>query len=107
MYGFSSALTLSNPKPFAVNDAQAIPGPLAFETVGESVDVCDIDLIDHSDSVKKYCFCQTVYNPNKEYIGCDGDYCKYEWFHLKCVELDSVPEGKWFCSYCSFSKKLL
>ena len=28
----------------------------------------------------------SVYNPNEEYIGCDTEFCKFKWFHLKCVD---------------------
>lgn len=37
-----------------------------------------------------------------EMIGCDGDECPYEWFHLQCVGLTvgTRPRGKWFCPNC-------
>ncbi|GAA6013434.1 hypothetical protein JCM10207_008843 [Rhodosporidiobolus poonsookiae] len=45
-----------------------------------------------------YCFCQRV--SFGEMIGCDNDECEHEWFHLPCVGLKSIPEGRWFCDEC-------
>lgn len=45
-----------------------------------------------------YCFCQE--KSYGEMIGCDNDQCRFEWFHLKCVEvLPPLPET-WFCPEC-------
>jgi hypothetical protein len=35
-----------------------------------------------------------------ELIICDKPGCKFS-FHLKCVGLNDVPEGDWFCKFCS------
>jgi hypothetical protein len=35
-----------------------------------------------------------------ELIVCDKPGCKFS-YHLKCVALNDVPEGDWFCKYCS------
>ncbi|CBK21505.2 uncharacterized protein [Blastocystis hominis] len=35
-----------------------------------------------------------------EMIGCDNDNCTIKWFHLRCVGLDSIPEGTWYCPIC-------
>ncbi|CAJ0752187.1 1924_t:CDS:10 [Entrophospora sp. SA101] len=35
-----------------------------------------------------------------EMIGCDGENCPIEWFHLDCVDLKAVPEGRWYCEHC-------
>ncbi|KAJ7814126.1 hypothetical protein B0H14DRAFT_2850925 [Mycena olivaceomarginata] len=42
-----------------------------------------------------YCFCQ-----KKSYGDCDNDECKYEWFHLSCVQLTQPPAEKWYCREC-------
>ncbi|XP_028517481.1 uncharacterized protein LOC114575920 [Exaiptasia diaphana] len=36
-------------------------------------------------------------------IGCDGNKCKFEWFHYNCVGLDSmtIPDDDWYCPECS------
>ncbi|CAG8789006.1 2218_t:CDS:1, partial [Racocetra persica] len=26
--------------------------------------------------------------------------CPIEWYHLDCVGLKAVPEGRWFCDTC-------
>ena len=33
-------------------------------------------------------------------IACDNDDCPYEWFHVSCVGLDSIPQGEWHCKDC-------
>ena len=50
-------------------------------------------------SSRKYCYCQ-----QEEYgkmIGCDGRNCPYEWFHLSCLKLKTLPKSlKWYCPDC-------
>lgn len=31
--------------------------------------------------------------------------CEVEWFHLACVDLKTVPKGKWYCSNCILKMK--
>jgi inhibitor of growth protein 3 len=45
-----------------------------------------------------YCFCRQV--SYGEMIGCDGENCPTEWFHLECVGLKESPKGLWFCPDC-------
>jgi len=45
-----------------------------------------------------YCHCQQV--SFGEMVGCDGDECRFEWFHLTCVGLKKPPKGKWYCEDC-------
>ncbi|GAA5939848.1 uncharacterized protein JCM15063_004322 [Sporobolomyces koalae] len=45
-----------------------------------------------------YCFCQRV--SFGEMIACDAPDCEHEWFHLPCVGLKSIPDGRWFCDEC-------
>ncbi|SCV05706.1 LANO_0H13388g1_1 [Lachancea nothofagi CBS 11611] len=45
-----------------------------------------------------YCYCnQVAYG---EMVGCDGDSCILEWFHLPCIGLETLPKGKWYCNDC-------
>ncbi|CCD25580.1 Pho23p NDAI_0F02620 [Naumovozyma dairenensis CBS 421] len=45
-----------------------------------------------------YCYCnQIAYG---EMVGCDGPDCKLEWFHLPCIGLKTLPNGKWYCDEC-------
>ncbi|SCW02451.1 LAFE_0F06722g1_1 [Lachancea fermentati] len=45
-----------------------------------------------------YCYCnQVAYG---EMVGCDGDNCTLEWFHLPCIGLETLPKGKWYCDDC-------
>ncbi len=43
-----------------------------------------------------YCICQGI--SYGDMVGCDNPTCKYQWFHFGCVNLESQPKGKWFCS---------
>jgi len=45
-----------------------------------------------------YCYCQT--GSWGEMIGCDGENCEHEWYHLKCVHLEATPQGSWYCPSC-------
>lgn len=45
-----------------------------------------------------YCYCnQVAYG---EMVGCDGENCQLEWFHLPCINLETLPKGKWYCDDC-------
>lgn len=45
-----------------------------------------------------YCYCnQVAYG---EMVGCDGEHCELEWFHLPCIGLTTLPKGKWYCDSC-------
>jgi hypothetical protein len=37
-------------------------------------------------------------------VGCSGNGCKQEWFHLPCVGLIEVPTGHYYCPLCCFIK---
>lgn len=39
----------------------------------------------------RYCYCNRV--SFGEMVGCDGEQCKIEWFHLECVGLRSAPKN--------------
>ncbi|KAI0024738.1 hypothetical protein F4780DRAFT_724807 [Xylariomycetidae sp. FL0641] len=50
---------------------------------------------------QRYCLCNRVSFGTM--IQCENvDNCKYEWFHLECVELDDIPARttKWYCPEC-------
>lgn len=91
-------------------------------------------MLDGEDEQDKtlYCFCQRV--SFGEMIACDAPDCEHEWvrsllplflfsrlssrdscrhsfpllplvqFHLPCVGLKSIPEGRWFCDSCRVSR---
>lgn len=45
-----------------------------------------------------YCYCnQVAYG---EMVGCDGENCALEWFHLPCIGMETLPKGKWYCDDC-------
>ncbi|EGV62167.1 hypothetical protein CANTEDRAFT_125766 [Yamadazyma tenuis ATCC 10573] len=50
-----------------------------------------------------YCYCNQV--SFGEMVGCDGDDCKREWFHLPCIGFKHPPKGKWYCDDCVSKQK--
>ncbi|CAH2352986.1 transcriptional regulatory protein Pho23p [[Candida] railenensis] len=50
-----------------------------------------------------YCYCNQV--SFGEMVGCDGDDCKREWFHLPCIGFKNPPKGKWYCDDCVVKMK--
>lgn len=52
----------------------------------------------HNDLIL-YCYCKKPYN-GQDMIACDNKTCKIEWFHLKCVDLNEIPDDKWYCNEC-------
>ncbi|ORX59746.1 hypothetical protein DM01DRAFT_1191704 [Hesseltinella vesiculosa] len=50
-----------------------------------------------------YCYCRQV--SYGEMVGCDGENCPYEWFHMDCTGLTAPPKGAWYCDECSFRKR--
>ncbi|EMD40515.1 hypothetical protein CERSUDRAFT_80181 [Gelatoporia subvermispora B] len=46
-----------------------------------------------------YCFCQKL--SYGEMIACDSSDCRYQWFHLPCVNLKPPLPDSWFCSECA------
>lgn len=45
-----------------------------------------------------YCICRRV--SYGDMVGCDNENCEIEWFHYKCVGLNSSPKGTWYCDQC-------
>lgn len=56
----------------------------------------DMDVDDPNEP--RYCYCNRV--SFGEMVGCDGDKCKIEWFHLECVGLRSAPPPKSKLIFC-------
>ena len=51
-------------------------------------------------STEKFCYCQRS-DAEGDMVGCDNPGCKYEWFHLQCLKLASLPTSKrWYCPDC-------
>ena len=50
-----------------------------------------------------WCYCKQPESGTM--IGCDGQKCKIQWFHLECVKIEQIPVGKWFCPDCCSKKK--
>ncbi|GME74501.1 unnamed protein product [Ambrosiozyma monospora] len=55
------------------------------------------------DSEPVYCYCQQV--SYGEMVGCDGENCEKEWFHLPCTGLTEPPKGEWYCDDCKAKMK--
>ncbi|KAH8108198.1 hypothetical protein BXZ70DRAFT_1003592 [Cristinia sonorae] len=47
----------------------------------------------------RYCYCNQV--SYGEMIGCDGENCQREWYHLGCLGLEQLPtDDVWYCPDC-------
>ena len=52
---------------------------------------------------EQWCYCQ---GPEEgEMIFCEMDGCLIEWFHTKCLQLTTIPKGKWICLDCRATVK--
>ncbi|KAI0698563.1 hypothetical protein BC835DRAFT_640979 [Cytidiella melzeri] len=45
-----------------------------------------------------YCFCRKL--SYGEMIGCDNPDCRFQWFHLPCVNLKPPLPDQWYCDDC-------
>lgn len=53
----------------------------------------------HQTDSQTYCYCEQ--GEFGKMIGCDNDSCPYQWFHLECLKLKSLPRtSKWYCPDC-------
>lgn len=46
----------------------------------------------------RFCICRKF--KYDDMIGCDNSKCKYQWFHYKCLKIDSIPDDNWYCMKC-------
>ncbi|GAA6005749.1 uncharacterized protein JCM10292_004620 [Rhodotorula paludigena] len=76
--------------------------PVAVAAMEEEFDPA-LDGADDDGDKTLYCFCQRV--SFGEMIACDAPDCEHEWFHLPCVGLKSIPDGRWFCDECRRTSK--
>ena len=53
----------------------------------------------NADQSSSYCTCGRS-SDDEEYIGCENDNCRVQWYHLSCVGLKVPPKGEWFCAEC-------
>nr|GAT59780.1 predicted protein [Mycena chlorophos] len=52
-----------------------------------------------ADDQRLYCLCQR--QSFGDMVACDGDACRWEWFHLACLGMTATPQGdKWYCDDC-------
>ena len=101
--------------------AQLAAQTAAQEEEGSSIQGDEDEDIDEP----KYCYCNEV--SYGEMVGCDGDECQKEWFHLSCVGLTRAPAkngkslfnpldygcdndfllllAKWYCDDCKENLK--
>ncbi|GMK53691.1 hypothetical protein CspeluHIS016_0102770 [Cutaneotrichosporon spelunceum] len=65
---------------------------------GEEDEEPTVEAMEVDPDDQPYCFCQQ--KSYGEMIGCDSDKCPYEWFHVKCVNIDGALPETWFCPDC-------
>jgi hypothetical protein len=61
------------------------------------------EVFEEEEGEEVFCVCRGV--SYGEMVACDSDFCKYEWFHLPCVQLTAPPKGRWFCPMCTVAMK--
>ena len=37
-------------------------------------------------------------------ITCESKTCTFQWFHIKCMRIEKIAKGKWFCVKCKTKK---
>lgn len=66
-------------------------------------DATKVEYNEAKEDEEVFCFCG---GPSYgSMVGCDGEDCKYEWFHYSCVGITEQPSGNWFCSDCLAKKQ--
>mmetsp|Transcript_27827 Transcript_27827/g.96265 ORF Transcript_27827/g.96265 Transcript_27827/m.96265 type:complete len:206 (-) Transcript_27827:92-709(-) len=67
----------------------------------EAEEDAGVEVEAEDDEQRLYCFCRRV--SYGDMIACDNTRCRYEWFHLPCVGLETGkrPRGKWYCPECA------
>ena len=65
---------------------------------------CETASISSHGTSLKYCYCQE--GEHGKMVGCDNPGCPYQWFHLECLRLKSVPRSKsWYFPDCRKHEK--
>ncbi|PCH40944.1 hypothetical protein WOLCODRAFT_24379 [Wolfiporia cocos MD-104 SS10] len=92
------------PSPLRSRRATASSGADPDEDA-EGEDDVDDALEEGGDAEDKelYCFCQKL--SYGEMIACDNPNCRYQWFHLPCVNLKPPLPENWFCEDCVANMK--
>ncbi|KAL2124090.1 hypothetical protein VTJ04DRAFT_455 [Mycothermus thermophilus] len=90
------------------SSSKAAAAAAAAAVAGDGGEMAEVEVDDEGNIIdpdeERYCLCNGV--SYGMMILCDNDGCKYEWFHLPCVDLKEIPARttKWYCPEC---RKLL
>ena len=52
----------------------------------------------------EWCICK-MSEDEDDLIMCESKTCKHQWFHIKCMRIEKIPKGKWFCVKCKTKKQ--
>lgn len=54
-----------------------------------------------------YCYCQKQSYGNM--VACENDDCKYQWFHVDCLNLKKMPaeDEDWYCPDCRVKQEII
>ena len=67
-------------------------------------DTASPQVSEDEDGKELFCSCQKTEEESKDFdtrwVGCDGNSCKFEWFHYRCVGMTRKPKNDWFCDEC-------
>ncbi|TXT13352.1 hypothetical protein VHUM_00719 [Vanrija humicola] len=75
---------------------QSIATTMSDVDADGEVEMADGGDVEADDAI--YCFCQQ--KSYGEMIGCDNDKCQFEWFHVKCVNINGQLPDTWYCPDC-------
>ena len=71
--------------------------PRVVKSTSEQSEISRSD--DDDDDDNAWCYCgRTAAAGDK--IGCDNKSCSIMWFHMNCLNINSIPDGKWLCPDC-------
>ena len=57
----------------------------------------DISSQSSSSSSHEKVWCYSKQEEEGEMIACDHEQCSIMWFHAACLQITSIPKGKWYC----------
>ena len=94
-----SKMEVDNMKSSASSANNSNPALADMEEKQDSNSNMDLTDSQSQSSPSQYCVCNEPFNGDM--IACDGESCKVEWFHFRCVGMKAAPKGRWFCDECS------
>lgn len=96
---FAKNLVLEKKYDYAFTDNRSMDRNEDAQSVVSNNSVESGDSQYFSERESRYCYCGKDVE-GSEMIGCDNPKCILEWYHYKCVGIDTAPVGNWYCPEC-------